>query len=90
VNPYQNGTHNKERKKKQIKPPPQTSPREDIPPPPEFNPSGGSGDCLIIPKALSRKEADSARQQVAQIRPDQRQAVLDVLAAMIDAGEIRY
>lgn len=46
-------------------------------------------DFLAYPDALSRTEADSARQQIGSLPPDQRQGVLDVLAAMIGAGEIR-
>lgn len=76
--PHQNGTHKKEETEKQQKPPPQQDPE-----------LCGGGDDLIYPKALSRKEADNARQQIGSLTPEQRQPVLDVLAAMINAGEIR-
>lgn len=49
--------------------------------------SGGCG--LIFPKQLSRREADSAEQMLGAIPQDQQQALLDVLAASIEAGAIR-
>ena len=85
--PYQNGTHNKERKKKQLQPP---QPHRDAAVRPGVAASvRGGGDVLIFPPALSRREADSARQQLGALPPDQHQSVLDVLAAMMAAGEIR-
>ena len=49
--------------------------------------SGGSG--LIFPNQLSRKEADRAEQMLGAISQNHQQAILDVLAASIEAGSIR-
>lgn len=68
----------------------QTMEKTNTPPLPHTGRQIVSGGCgLIFPKQLSRKEADSAEQMLGAIPQDQQQAVLDVLAASIEAGSIR-
>ncbi len=78
ANTAQNGPHNKEKIDRQITQPPQ--PERDI---------GTGGGELIFPEELTAGESDSAAQLLRTVPPDQRQAILDVLAAAIKAGEVR-
>lgn len=68
----------------------QTMEKTNTPPLPQTDRQIVSGGCgLIFPKQLSRRETDSAEHMLGAIPQNQQQAILDVLAASIEAGSIR-